>query len=261
MFRSSDNPGDTTMKRILRLRRGTPSLESELKALRPRPRADFVHSLASRIDEAGRPARRPHRRLALAGALTAVVLAAMAGVGGFGYAATAARQAAHTVTSLLTSSGSDSAIDVTLNAGGDQYQPGYSWGDPAHNHEGPPGLTRRGGALAPPLVASCNGQTALVRTTIVLDEQAVVRVSVLSPSGKKLLLNQKGSRIGGQVSGQQTKTITYRVLVPRALRVQLRIPCSLLAQGKTYRVVFVATDPDGGSTTLKVPFRALVLTS
>lgn len=248
------------MKKILRLRRGTPSLESELKAVRPKPRADFAHSLASRIDEAERPARRPHRRLALAGALTAVVLAAMAGVGGFGYAATAARQAAHAVTSLLASS-SSSAIDVTLNAGGDQYQPGYNWGDPAHNHEGPPGLTRRGGELAPPLVASCNGQTAVVRTTIVLDEQAVLRVSVLSPNGQKLLLNQKGSRIGGQVSGRQTKTITYRVLVPRALRIQLRIPCSLLAQGKTYRVVIAATDPDGGSTTLKIPFRALVLTS
>jgi hypothetical protein len=250
-----------TMKRILRLRRRTPSLETELRALRPEPRSEFVHSLASRVEEAERPARRPYRRLALAGALTACVLVAMASGGGIGYAATAVRQAAHAVTSVLAASSEDSAIEVSLNAGGDQYQPGYGWGDPGHNHAGPPRLTRQGGALAPPLVASCNGTTALVRTTVVLDEQARLRVSVLSPAGKKLLLSQNGSRVGGQLSGRPTKTLTYRVLVPRALRIALRIPCSVLQGGKTYRISFVATDPDGQSSTLKVPFRALVLTS
>jgi hypothetical protein len=242
------------MKRIFKLRRRTPSLETELRAMRPRPREDFVHSLASRVDEAGRPTRHPRRRLALAGALTAAMLVAMASVGGLGYAATAAKQAAHAVTSLLVASGSDDAIAVSLDAGSDQYRPGYRWGDPNHNHDGAPGLTRRGGALAPPLVASCGGQTALVKTTVVLDEQATLRVSVTGPGGQRLLLDQNGSDLS-------TKTITYRVLVPRALRIGLRIPCSLLDQGKTYRIQVVATDPDGGSTTLKIPFRALVLTS
>ena len=96
--------------------------------------------------------------------------------------------------------------------------------------------------------------TALVKTTVVLDEQATLRVSVTGPGGQRLLLDQNGSDLS-------TKTITYRVLVPRALRIGFRIPCSLLDQGKTYRIQVVATDPDGGSTTLKIPFRALVLTS
>jgi len=249
------------MKRILRLRRRTPGLESELRALRPEPRPELVHSLTARVEAAMRPARRPYRRLALAGALTASVLVAMASVGGFGYAATAVRQAAHAVTSVLAVSSDDRAIEVSLNAGGDQYQPGYAWGDPSRNHAGPPRLARQGGALAPPLVASCNGRTALVKTTVVLDEQAVLRVSVLSPAGKKLLLSRNGSRVGGQLSGKPAKTLSYRVLVPRALRIALRIPCSVLEGGKTYRISFVATDPDGETSTLKVPFRALVLTS
>jgi hypothetical protein len=242
------------MKRIFKLRRRTPSLESELRARRPTPREDFVHALASQVEDAQRPVRRPRRRLALAGAMTLAMLVGLASVGGFGYAATAARQAANAVTSLLVASVEDDAIAVSVNAGSDQYRPGYAWGDPSHNHDGPPGLTRKGGALAPPLVASCNGQTAVVKTTVLLDEQAMLQVSVTGPGGAKLLLE-------GDNVDPQTKTITYRVLVPRALKIVLQIPCSVLDQGKTYRIQLVATDPDGGSTTLEIPFRALVLTS
>jgi hypothetical protein len=249
------------MKRSFRLRRRTPSLETELKRQRPEPRSDFVHSLASRVEEAGRPAPRPRRRLALAGAIAAGALVAMASVGGFGYAATAARQAASAVGSLIANSGPGDAVGVTLNASGDQYAPDYTWGDPSHNHAGDPGLTRKGGELAPPLVASCDGETALVKTTVVLDEQAELEISVVGPDDEKLLLDPKASEAGGLASDDDATTISYRVLVPRALKIALKIPCSLLEQGETYVLTLVATDPDGGTTTLEIPFRALVLTS
>jgi hypothetical protein len=238
-------------------------LDHELRANRPEPRPDFVQSLAERVREDRRRSwfgARP--RLAFAGALTVVMLAVVGGFGGFGYAATAAKQAAKAVTSFLTASGDSEAIEVRgLTASGDQYQAGYGWGDPAHNHEGSPGLKRKGGALAPPLVASCTGVSARVTASIVLDEQAVLRVSVLGPGGKKLLLTQNGSRVGGELSGPQTKTIRYRVLVPRTIRISLRIPCSVLEDGAAYKIVITATDPDGNVSTLKIPFRALNLTT
>ena len=37
-----------------------------------------------------------------------------------------------------------------LTAGGDQYRPGYGFGDENHNHTGPPGLSGKGGEKTPP---------------------------------------------------------------------------------------------------------------
>jgi hypothetical protein len=240
-------------------RRGGLDLEAELRAARPEPRRELLHTLTERVREDGRaPLRRRAPRLALAGALTAAMLAALASVGGFGYAATAARQAVLVAKSILVSSGSDAVVVRGLSAGGDQYQPGFEWGDPDHNHTGSPGLQVKGGALAPPLIAQCGsggGAHTLVKTTIVLDEQADLRISVLGPDGKKLLLTQKGSRVGGALTGKQTKTIKYRVLVPRAIQIRLRIPCSVLQAGESYRIQITATDPDGNTSKLTAPFR------
>jgi len=235
-------------------------LEAELRGARPAPRREFLASLAARVREADRPAR---PRLALAGALTAVMLIGLASVGGLGYAGTAVVRAVDNVRSILVSSheGPDTVVVRGLSAGGDQYQPGFAWGDPSHNHTGPPGLRPRGGEFAPPLRAVCTDGTARVTTRIVLDEQADLNVSVLGSDGKKLLLSQEGSRIGGPVSGKQTKTIRYRMLIPRVLRIVLRIPCSVLESGQTYRIRITATDPDGQTSSLGIPFRALVGTA
>jgi hypothetical protein len=88
-------------------------------------------------------------------------------------------------------------------------------------------------------------------------------IFVVGPYDEKLLLDPKASEAGGLASDDDddADTISYRVLVPRALKIALEIPCSLLEQGETYVLTLVATDPDGGSTTLEIPFRALVLTS
>jgi hypothetical protein len=71
-------------------------LEAELRSGRAEPRPEFLLALGDRVRGDARPARSTGLRLAFAGALTAVMLVALASVGGIGYAATAAR---HAVTS------------------------------------------------------------------------------------------------------------------------------------------------------------------
>ena len=77
-------------------------LERELRATRPQPPPELLDALETRIHESGY--RRPQRalRVGVAGALTAGMLAALAGFGGLGYAATgvshAVKSAVHVVT-------------------------------------------------------------------------------------------------------------------------------------------------------------------
>jgi hypothetical protein len=63
-------------------------LESELRAHRPEPRSELVHTLEARVSEGPRRARGGFR-VAFVGALTACMLFALASVGGLGYAASA----------------------------------------------------------------------------------------------------------------------------------------------------------------------------
>jgi len=64
------------------------NLETELRANRPQPSHELVNRLEGRVRE-GRRSRAGSFRVAFAGALAAGVLAALASVGGLGYAATA----------------------------------------------------------------------------------------------------------------------------------------------------------------------------
>jgi hypothetical protein len=64
------------------------NLETELRANRPEPSHELVNRLEGRVRE-GRRSRAGSFRVAFAGALAAGVLAALASVGGLGYAATA----------------------------------------------------------------------------------------------------------------------------------------------------------------------------
>jgi hypothetical protein len=233
-------------------------VEDELRAARPEPKADFLSALSEQVRDDTRRSRFGSRpRLALAGALTAAMLAAVGAFGGFGYAATAAKQAVDAVGSILVAEGDD-PVEVEVSSGSDQYEAAFAWGDPSQNHGGAPGLSRKGGELAPPLVASCTGEFAVIQTSIVLDEQADLKVSVVGPDGEKLVLVQKSQ---DDSLGQKTKTLRYRVLVPRTVKISLQIPCSVLEDGAQYRIVVKATDPDGNTSKLKIPFRALNLTT
>jgi hypothetical protein len=225
-------------------------LERRLRDERPEAPDGLVRSISGRVGvrRSGVP------RLALGGAMTAVMLVAVGSVGGISYAANAAKQAAKIVQKAVSPSG---AITVTgISSGGDQYRPGYGWGDDNHTHTGPPGLQRPGGEAAPPLRSRpvANGKAKLVSFSVAIDEQAALRIHVLDASGKTLLLTQQGSRIGNGISGPQTKTIRYTVLVPRSIPITLRIPANLLKAGQTYTVRVVAIDPDGARSEIRIPF-------
>jgi hypothetical protein len=76
-------------------------LEAELRANRPEPSSEFVHRLEARVRN-DRRSRAGSLRVAFVGALTAVMLLALASVGGVGYASSAAQDAAVSVKRVVT---------------------------------------------------------------------------------------------------------------------------------------------------------------
>jgi hypothetical protein len=223
--------------------------ERRLRAQRPRPGEAFVETLSIRIRESRSARPAGPARLAIAGALTLAMLAALGAVGGLGYAASAAKEAASAV---FTPNKPDSASGgAKISAGGDEYRPGYGFGDKNHTHTGPPGLTRKGS-----LRVRRTPTGSSVRTQVNVDEQADLFISVIGPSGRSAVLSQRRSTVGQGVSGPPTKVIRYRVLVPRTIPVQLTIPRGQLVSGVVYRIKIVARDPDGDSSTLYIRFRA-----
>jgi hypothetical protein len=202
--------------------------------------------------------KRGNKSRAFAAVLTAALVAALAAVGGVSYAANAVTHVAHAAKKIVSPSSTSGAIVVKgLNAGGDQYTPGFGFGDPKHNHSGPPGIAKGApGEKAPPAQTTTAGKSEKVVTTIRLDEQAALYISVLDSAGNRLVLNQKGSKIGSAVSGVQVKTIHYVVLVPRSIPIQLLVPKNLLVKGQTYRIHVIAVDSDGNKSSTDIPFVA-----
>ena len=237
------------------------AVTAALRADRPQPCDDLVAAVTARID-AHRRRTDARLRTATAGALTATLAAALLSVGGVSYAATALQGAAKVVRKAVAPAAPrQAAVELSLSAGGDQYRPGYGFGDPNHNHQGPPGLRRSGaGAAAPPLRAqpSRDRLAALVSTSFTVDEQASLFVSVHDGDDRPLLLTQRsrrgGSRVGQGVGGPQTKFIRYTVLVPRELPLQLRIPRNLLQPGARYTIRLVAFDHTGQRSEIRIPF-------
>jgi hypothetical protein len=197
---------------------------------------------------------KPH---AFAAVLTVTLVAALATVGGVSYAANTLTHAAKAAAKVVTPSAKQGVVVVKgLNAGGDQYQPGFGFGDPNHNHDGPPGLSGKAGEKTPPAQTRTEGKAKRVVTTIRVDEQAALYLSVLDADGNRLILNQKGSKVGGAVTGKQVKTIHYVVLVPRSIPIQLLVPKNLLVKGQTYRIHVIAVDSDGNKSATDIPFVA-----
>jgi hypothetical protein len=228
-------------------------LERRLRRQRPRPRDAFVEALSVQIRESRAARRAQPLRVALAAALTLGMLAALGAVGGLGYAANAAKSAASAVFSAKRPDAGTGWEKVT--SGGDQYRPGYGFGDKNHNHTGPPGLQRKG-SLTPVLHAhKRRGGDETVTTSFNIDEQADLTFSVVSPSGHTVQESQKRSKIGQGVSGPNTRAIHYRELVPRTIPVTLDIPRGQLVRGVIYRIKILARDPDGNTSTLFIRFR------
>lgn len=105
-------------------------VERELRAQRPEPRTDFLHSLESRI--VGKAYRRPARswRLGLAAALTVAMLTALGAFGGLSYAAngvTHAVQAATHVVAPAAHKTVDTGKTVPLSSAQAQYLVAMCW--------------------------------------------------------------------------------------------------------------------------------------
>jgi hypothetical protein len=199
------------------------------------------------------------RQFAFATGLTAIMLIGLAAVGGVSYAATAVQHAAKVAVKAVTPAAHHSTRTVfAVSAGGDQYKPGYGFGDPNHTHTGPPGLTKgTPGENTPPAQTTKVGKALVVATSITLDEQAALYFSVLDKNGNELLLTQKGSKFsGGSAAGRQTKSIHYVMLVPRTMPFSLRIPANLLVSGQTYSIRVIAVSPSGVRSTITIPFTA-----
>jgi len=226
-------------------------VERRLRDARPTPSAELMRALSP---------RRPQRRqFAFAGALTAAMAISLAAVGGVSYAATAVNSVVTAAKHVVAPKSNHLVLTVNgMNAGGDQYKPGYGFGDPNHNHDGPPGLAKgKPGEKAPPAqVKRVNSQAVTVSTSITLDEQAALYFSVVDSQGNPLLLTQKGSAFGAGLNGPQTKSIHYVMLVPRTLSFQIRIPANLLVAGQTYSVRVIAVDSQGNKTQSLIPFTA-----
>jgi len=232
-----------------------------LAASRPEPSRELVGSILLRIERDVRARRSTRARTVLAGGLTATLAAALFTVGGVSYAATAAGGALNVVRQAVGPQAGRQAVVVKgISAGGDQYRPGFGFGDPNRNHTGPPGLQREGGDAAPPLRgrAARDGLAALVGTNVTFDEQCSLFISVIDEDGTPLLLTQQskrgGSAVGNRVTGPQTKFIRYTLLVPRSVALRLRIPINLLRPGRTYRIRIVAFDVTGNRSELRIPF-------
>ena len=95
-------------------------LEAELRGSRPEPSPDFVHQLEARVRSSGRTRAGSSVRVAFVGALTAVMLIALASVGGVGYASSAAEDAVVSVKRVVTPG---EVVRVLRSAARDQYGP------------------------------------------------------------------------------------------------------------------------------------------
>jgi hypothetical protein len=102
-----------------RTKREAFDLEGELRANRPEPSREFVHRLESRV-RAGRRSGAGSFRVAFAGAMAAGVLAALASVGGLGYAATGAGTAVQKAKKVVKHRG---VLVVHKSPARDQYRP------------------------------------------------------------------------------------------------------------------------------------------
>jgi hypothetical protein len=234
-------------------------LGRKLRAERPAPSDALVTRIEGRVRSERMVTRRSFR-VALPAAFTAVVLGGLAAVGGVSYAASSVASVARTVSHVFVPTNAQRTVVVQgLSSGGDQYKPGFGWGDPNHTHTGPPGLTEgngsSGGAFAPPLTPKISGKTAFVTSSIKLDEQAHLYISVVNTTtGKELLITQKKSNINGGLNGKQAKNVNYLVLVPRTIPLKLAIPANLLASGGKFQIRVIAQSPTGDKKTLLIPF-------
>ena len=127
------------------------------------------------------------------------------------------------------------------------FAPG-KWGDPRYATA----LKPRVALVTSPTVKTVADRSAIVYGRITLDTQAHLYVSLIAASGAKLVLPQKGARIGWWLQGKPAKTLQALQLRPGALPIRLRVPAAQLRAKGPYTLRIVAVDPYGRKSTLTV---------
>jgi len=235
-------------------------LESKLRAARPQPSDELVSRIEARISETSPRYRRRSFRYAVPAALTIAMISALAAVGGVSYAASSVAGAVDSVAKIFAPAKASGTLTVAgATSGGDQYRPGFGWGDENHNHTGPPGLKKKqneNGEFAPPLTPKINGKTATISTSFTIDEQAHLFISVIdTTTDKAILISQSRSSVGKGVKGKPAKNIDYQVLVPRTIPLKLALPANLVLPGRSYAIQVIARDPNGNKSKILIPFK------
>ena len=117
---------------------------------------------------------------------------------------------------------------------------------PTASHPGPPRLVRSGPAT---LQASRSGRYAELSFRAFVDEPATL---VAKAGGRALV---PGSRLGAVGLEASAAAVTATLDRAKVVRVKLRFDAAKLVKGKAYQATVQATDRDGQSSTLTVPFR------
>jgi hypothetical protein len=110
-------------------------------------------------------------------------------------------------------------------------------------------MTRVSGVLA----GSPRKTELLVRSRFTLDAQARLAVTVVNPSGRRVTLLRRGSRIGGYLDGGPANTLKTVQLRPGALPLRIRVLAKSLHPGVRYTVRIAAVDPYLRHVTLTMP--------
>jgi GH25 family lysozyme M1 (1,4-beta-N-acetylmuramidase) len=124
------------------------------------------------------------------------------------------------------------------------------WGDPRYATTHKPRVAPVTAATVKPAA----DRSATFYARITLDTQAHLYVSLIAANGKKLVLPQKGARVGWWLAGKPAKTLQALQLRPGALPIRLHVPAAQLRAKGPYTLRIVAVDPYGrkSNLTLKV---------
>ena len=114
-----------------------------------------------------------------------------------------------------------------------------AWGDPRYATTARPRMT----LVSPVLVSSPSKTVVLVRTRFTLEGQARLAVTLSGPTGRRVTLLQRGSRIGDFLHGGPANTLKSVQLRPGALPLRIRVVARQLKPGVRYRVRIELTDP------------------
>jgi GH25 family lysozyme M1 (1,4-beta-N-acetylmuramidase) len=122
------------------------------------------------------------------------------------------------------------------------------WADPRYTTIPRPQLSE--GTAFTVQAAADGSRTVIGRIT--LDAQAHLYASVVDAAGAKIVVTQRGSRIGMWLTGAPTKTVQTLQLVPGTLPVRLRLPARKHAVAAPATLRIVAIDPYGRRAALAV---------